>query len=187
MGVFVDDILFDFDSSVLRSEHNGKLDGLGNYLVKNPGTLLVVGGFADSVGDDEYNLWLSKRRALSIKTYLKSDTNEVTDEEVAYFRDHPEQIDEISAPVVVHKLFLWVGALLGTACVGLSKAFKFSQTIILSEGFLEFVVDIIFEVGVALIGAAVTAYILGILLNQQQDNAAVWRSEIRRRIGVPES
>ena len=45
----------------------------------------------------------------------------------------------------------------------------------------------IFEVGVALIGAAVTAYILGILLNQQQDNAAAWRSEIRRRIGVPES
>jgi hypothetical protein len=40
---------------------------------------------------------------------------------------------------------------------------------------------------VALIGAAVTAYILGILLNQQQDNAATWRSEIRRRIGVPES
>ena len=38
------------------------------------------------------------------------------------------------------------------------------------------------EIGVALIGAAVTAYILGILLNQQQDNAAAWRSEIRRRI-----
>jgi hypothetical protein len=64
---------------------------------------------------------------------------------------------------------------------------KFSQIAILSEGFIEFVVDIIFEIGVALIGAAVTAYILGILLNQQQDNAAVWRSEIRRRIGVPES
>ena len=39
----------------------------------------------------------------------------------------------------------------------------------------------------ALIGAAVTAYILGILLNQQQDNAATWRSEIRRRIAEPES
>jgi hypothetical protein len=122
-----------------------------------------------------------------IKTFLKSDPNQVTDEEVAYFRDHPDQIEEISAPVAVHKLFLWVGALLGSACVSLSKVIKFSPIAILSEGFLEFVVDIIFEVGVALIGAAVTAYILGILLNQQQDNAAVWRSEIRRRIGVPES
>jgi OOP family OmpA-OmpF porin len=31
---------------------------------------VVVGGFADSRGDDEYNLWLSKRRALSVKSYL---------------------------------------------------------------------------------------------------------------------
>jgi hypothetical protein len=128
-----------------------------------------------------------QRDRVIIKTFLKTDPNEVTDEEMAYFRDHPDQIEEISAPVAVHKLFLWVGALLGTACVGLSKVIKFSQIAILSEGFIEFVVDIIFEIGVALIGAAVTAYILGILLNQQQDNAAVWRSEIRRRIGVPES
>jgi OOP family OmpA-OmpF porin len=70
VGVFVDDVLFDFDSSVLRSEYNAKLDELGDYLVKNPDAFLVVGGFADSVGDDEYNMWLSKRRALSIKSYL---------------------------------------------------------------------------------------------------------------------
>jgi hypothetical protein len=29
--------------------------------------------------------------------------------------------------------------------------------------------------------------LLGILLNQQQDNAAAWRSEIRRRISEPEN
>jgi OOP family OmpA-OmpF porin len=75
VGVFVDDILFDFDSSVLRSEYNGKLDELGDYLVKNPDAFLVVGGFADSAGDDEYNMWLSKRRALSIKSYLLETYN----------------------------------------------------------------------------------------------------------------
>ena len=64
----------------------------------------------------------------------------------------------------------------------MSKAIKFAQHTFLSEGLLEFTVDIIFEVGVALIGAAVTAYILGILLNQQQDNAAYWRAEIWRKI-----
>jgi len=70
VGVFVDDILFDYDSSVISSAYNDKLDQLGDYLVKNPDAFLVVGGFADSTGDDEYNMWLSKRRALSIKTYL---------------------------------------------------------------------------------------------------------------------
>ena len=107
---------------------------------------------------------------------------EVTDEEVSYFRDHPDLIDEVSASVNVHKLFLWGGALLGTLFVGLSKVIKFAQVTFFSEGLFEFVVDIIFEIGVALIGAAVTAYILGILLNQQQENAARWRAEIRRRI-----
>jgi hypothetical protein len=124
----------------------------------------------------------TQRDRLILKLFIKSKPGDVTDEEVSYFRDHPEEIDEVTAPVNVHKLFLWAGALLGAACVGVSKVIKFSQLAILSEGFLEFVIDIVFESGVALIGAAVTAYILGILLNQQQDNAATWRAEIRRRI-----
>ena len=119
------------------------------------------------------------------KGISKKGISEVTDEEIAYFRDNPEQIDEITAPVAVHKLFLWVGALLGALFVGVSKVIKFSQLAIVSLGVREFVIDIVFEIGVALIGAAVTAYILGILLNQQQENAKKWRSEIRRRIGTP--
>jgi hypothetical protein len=37
-----------------------------------------------------------------------------------------------------------------------------------------------------LIGAAVTAYILELLLNQRKENAAEWRKEIWRRIGETE-
>ena len=126
-----------------------------------------------------------QRDQIFLKLFLKKGISEVTDEEIAYFRDNPEQIDEITAPVAVHKLFLWVGALLGALFVGVSKVIKFSQLAIFSLGVREFVIDIVFEIGVALIGAAVTAYILGILLNQQQENAKKWRSEIRRRIGAP--
>jgi hypothetical protein len=123
------------------------------------------------------------RDRVFLRLFLKSSPNDVTDEEVAYFRDHPDEIEEITAPVNVHKLFLWAGALLGFLIVGLSKVLNYSGLSgFLSKGFFEFVVDITFEIGVALIGAAVTAYILGILLNQQQDNAAKWRAEIRRRI-----
>ena len=122
-----------------------------------------------------------------LKAFLKTSPGEVTDEEIAYFRDHPEQIDEITAPVNVHKYFLWWGALIGVACVAISKLIEFSGLALLSGGFREFTIEIIFEIGVALIGAAVTAYLLGILLNQQQDNAAAWRSEIRRQIAELES
>ena len=69
------------------------------------------------------------------------------------------------------------------AFVGLSKILKFQPVLEnLPEGLREFGIDIVFEIGVALIGAAVTAYILGILLDQQQKNAARWRAGIRRRL-----
>lgn len=125
----------------------------------------------------------SRRDLVFLKLFLKAKAGQVTDEEARYFRDHPDQIDELTAPVNLHLIFLWAGALLGAACVAVSKLLKFSSLIDgMSEGLGEFTVDIVFEIGVALIGAAVTAYILGILLNQQQENAAKWRDEIRRRI-----
>jgi hypothetical protein len=124
-----------------------------------------------------------ERDRVFLKLFLKTAPDQVTDEELDYFREHPEQIDEIAAPINIHKLFLWVGTLLGVAFVGLSKMLKFHPVLDnLSEGLREFGIDIIFEIGVALIGAAVTAYLLGILLDQQQQNAARWRVEIRRRL-----
>jgi hypothetical protein len=124
-----------------------------------------------------------ERDRIFLKLFLKSAPDQVTDEELNYFREHPEQIDEITAPVNIHKLFLWAGTLLGVAFVGLSKMLKFYPVLEnLSEGLREFGVDIVFEIGVVLIGVAVTAYLLGILLDQQQKNAARWRAEIRRRL-----
>ena len=48
---------------------------LGDYLQKNPEAFVVAAGFADSAGDDEYNLSLSKRRATNVKNYLVSTFN----------------------------------------------------------------------------------------------------------------
>jgi len=125
----------------------------------------------------------SQRDLIFLKLFLKAKVGEVSDEEARYFRDHPEQIDELTAPVNVHLIFLWAGGLLGAAFVAVSKWLKYSSALdFMSESFGEFTIDIVFEIGVALIGAAVTAYILGILLNQQQENAAKWRAEIRAKI-----
>ena len=125
---------------------------------------------------------IKQRDQIFFNLFLKSSPDELTDEELTYFRDHPEMIDEVTAPVNVHKIFLWVGALLGIVLVGLSKWIKFTQHTFFAESTIEFGVDIVFEIGVALIGAAVTAFILGILPNRQQENAAHWRAEIRRKI-----
>ncbi|MEB3863056.1 hypothetical protein MSG66_03240 [Acinetobacter sp. IK31] len=119
---------------------------------------------------------------LFIKLLFKS-TSEVTEDEIEYYRKYPDQIDQVTAPLNIHKIFLWAGALLGVIVVAIAKFLKFSGTLdFLSEGMLEFVIDIIYETGIALIGAAATAFMLGVLLNKQQENATKWREEIRRRV-----
>ncbi|MDX8237703.1 hypothetical protein SLL78_05100 [Acinetobacter pittii] len=119
---------------------------------------------------------------LFIKLLFKSSAK-VTEDEIEYYRKYPDQIDQVTAPINIHKIFLWTGALLGIVIVAIAKLLKFSGSLdFLSEGILEFVIDIIYESGIALIGAAVTAYMLGVLLNKQQENAIKWREEIRKRI-----
>ncbi|HFG6934782.1 hypothetical protein [Acinetobacter baumannii] len=119
---------------------------------------------------------------LFIKLLFKSSAK-VTEDEIEYYRKYPDQIDQVTAPINIHKIFLWTGALLGAVIVAIAKFLKFSGSLdFLSEGILEFVIDIIYESGIALIGAAVTAYMLGVLLNKQQENAVKWREEIRKRI-----
>lgn len=119
---------------------------------------------------------------LFIKLLFKSNS-EVTEDEIEYYQKYPDQIDQVTAPINIHKIFLWAGALLGVIVVAIAKFLKFSGTLdFLSEGVLEFVIDIIYETGIALIGAAATAFMLGVLLNKQQENATKWREEIRRRV-----
>ena len=123
-----------------------------------------------------------KRDQVFLGLYFKTSPDMLTEEELTFFRDHPEAIDEVTAPVNVHKFFLWLGTLLGVSISAFAKWLKFSGITLFSEGFMDFSVDVLFEIGVALIGAAVTAYILGILLNKQQEKAAHWRAEIRKKI-----
>lgn len=75
VGVKLENLLFDFGSSTIRGEYNDNLDMLGQYLQKNPEAYAVAVGFADSVGDEEYNLLLSERRASGVKDYLVNTFN----------------------------------------------------------------------------------------------------------------
>jgi hypothetical protein len=49
-------------------------------------------------------------------------------------------------------------------------------------GLIDVFIDNVFELGVALLGAAATACLPGILLNRQQENAIKWRIEITKLI-----
>ena len=68
-------ILFDFNSVVIRPEYHAGLDDIGEFMQNNPNSYVVLAGFADSVGDEEYNLGLSRRRAESAAAYLQKSAN----------------------------------------------------------------------------------------------------------------
>lgn len=64
------EILFDFDSSALRSQSRSTLQELASVLARYPDQSVSVAGHTDSEGSDSYNQRLSEQRAAAVKNYL---------------------------------------------------------------------------------------------------------------------
>lgn len=64
------DILFDFNSSVVKPGAYPEIDRLARILVEYPQTRIRIEGHTDSVGSEEFNLRLSERRAMAIRDLL---------------------------------------------------------------------------------------------------------------------
>lgn len=61
---------FDFDSSAIRRESRPVLDQAATLLKQNPDVLVVVKGYTDAIGSEEYNQALSVQRAEAVYRYL---------------------------------------------------------------------------------------------------------------------
>lgn len=65
-------IHFDFDQFTLTSQARDILAQNADYIKAHPGTKVIVAGYCDERGSDEYNLALGQRRAQAAKSYLVS-------------------------------------------------------------------------------------------------------------------
>ncbi len=63
-------IYFDFASDRLRPESAPVLREIGEALTRNPSWTLIINGHTDNVGGDSFNLDLSKRRSLAVRSAL---------------------------------------------------------------------------------------------------------------------
>lgn len=61
---------FEFNKSTLTPEARAALIPTADFLKKNPGVRLVVEGYCDERGSDEYNMKLGQRRADAVKSFL---------------------------------------------------------------------------------------------------------------------
>jgi len=69
-GIKVHDVRFAFNSDVVESQFQKELDELGKFLQDHPDTFVLLVGYTDSVGSENYNMGLAQRRAESVAAYL---------------------------------------------------------------------------------------------------------------------
>lgn len=63
-------VYFAYDSSVIGTSEQGKVQVVFDYVQSKPHLLLQVEGHCDERGSREYNIALSDRRALAVRDYL---------------------------------------------------------------------------------------------------------------------
>jgi outer membrane protein OmpA-like peptidoglycan-associated protein len=63
-------IYFDFNSATIKPESEAVLQQIAGIMQKNPDWKLDVRGHTDNIGDDNFNLGLSQRRAAAVKDAL---------------------------------------------------------------------------------------------------------------------
>lgn len=65
------DVLFPSNSSYLTDKAKVELDKLVKILKQEGSKKLRVDGHTDATGEEKYNIWLSEKRAASVKKYLE--------------------------------------------------------------------------------------------------------------------
>jgi OOP family OmpA-OmpF porin len=70
VGLKIDSIRFDFDKASVRTNYVDEIDALGSFLQQNPNAYVLLEGYTDTSGSEEYNIGLSLRRAESVSNYL---------------------------------------------------------------------------------------------------------------------
>jgi peptidoglycan-associated lipoprotein len=69
----VKDIFFDYDKSAIRNNEEQTLTQDAAFLTSHPNMKIVIGGYCDERGSDEYNLALGQNRASDTMKALESD------------------------------------------------------------------------------------------------------------------
>jgi len=67
------DVKFALNSSKLVNTYDKDIEDAAQYLADNPDNDAVIAGHTDSTGTDEYNQWLSERRAQAVHDRLVND------------------------------------------------------------------------------------------------------------------
>lgn len=69
------EVRFPFDSAVIPADKIADVEGLGAFMQRFPESTVMIEGHASNIGNPEYNMRLSERRANAVADMLKKDFN----------------------------------------------------------------------------------------------------------------
>lgn len=103
-------------------------------------------------------------------------------EELEFYRKHPGLVDAIGSEKTIYWSVLIYVFVTGFILVAISKGIKFQFMNAENSGLVEFVVDLIFELGVALWGGVATTVLLQNFVQHQYKEGRRYQQEIMREL-----
>lgn len=110
------------------------------------------------------------------------DKHKVTDELVEYYRNNPKELDLILDQEDFDKRFLSYFFVFGFILSVSSRVLGYFFTDIWGGFFNDVILDLISELGIAIFGGAITAYLLGNLQKKQYNENLAFRNKIKERL-----
>jgi hypothetical protein len=106
----------------------------------------------------------------------------LTEEELAYYRKHPELIEAVGSKETIYRVILLTVFVAGFLFVAGSKVVKFAFLESSVPWLIELIVDLVFELGVALWGGVATTVLLQDLVKRQYREGRRYQQEIIREL-----
>lgn len=115
---------------------------------------------------------------------LVEDAADLTDRQVEYLRDHPEILDMIGDRSSLGTRHLWRLLVAAVVLVALSKLLVARFDDALGQMFADVIVDLVFEMGAALIGSVATVIFIEHREKKQFIENIQFRNAVQRRIAL---
>ncbi len=106
----------------------------------------------------------------------------ITDEVVEYYRNHPDELDLIIDKEHFDNKFLGYFFVLGLSITIGSRVLAYFFEDIWGKFMNDVVLDVSSELGIAIFGGAVVAYLLGSLQKKQYNENVAYRNAIKARL-----
>ena len=117
-----------------------------------------------------------------LKSILWGEIPEVTEEVVEYFRENPDELDLIVDKEEFHINFLAFFFVLGLTLTIGARVLKYFFEGEWGAFINDVVLDVASELGIAVFGGAITAYLLEYLKNKQYEQNIAFRNEVKSRL-----